>query len=268
MQPLNVLSLFDGISAGQLALKRAQLPVANYYASEIDEACIHITQKNFPSTIQIGDATKIVPQSLPKIDLLLGGSPCTAFSLAGKKLGFNTDIGRLFYEYVRLLNTVQPSWFLFENVNMKPEHREVITQALNVEPVIVNSSKFSAQLRKRLYWTNIKFDIPKDDSPIQLNDILEFGVSERKKAYCLTAKYADITINPCDVNRYYTNSIHQLIPDANGKLGHRKLTPVECERLQTFPDGYTSGVADKQRLRMLGNSWTVDTITHIFNHLK
>jgi len=170
---MKVLSLFDGISAGQVALNKAGINVETYYACEIDPYAIKITQQNFPNTIQLGDVSKISSADITgSIDLLIGGSPCQAFSNAGNKLGFDDPRGKLFFEYVRLLKELQPKYFLLENVKMKPEHEAVITEYLGVDPVEINSALVSAQNRKRLYWTNIPFEVPKDKG-IVLKDVLE-----------------------------------------------------------------------------------------------
>ncbi len=152
---MNVLSLFDGISCGQLALQRAGIPVTQYFASEIDKHAIKVTQTNFPNTVQLGDVTKVKVEALPKIDLLIGGSPCQGFSFAGKLLNFEDPRSKLFFEFVRLLKETAPKWFLLENVLMKAEHERIITDQLGVKPVMIDSADFSAQSRKRLYWTNI-----------------------------------------------------------------------------------------------------------------
>ena len=149
-----VLSLFDGISCGQLALKRAGIEVDKYYASEIEPNTIKVTQHNFPNTIQLGDVRNIKAENLPKIDLLIGGSPCQTFSIAGSKTGFDGKSG-LFYEFLRLLKEVQPTYFLLENVKMRKDWRDEITNELQVMPVLINSNLVSAQDRERLYWTNI-----------------------------------------------------------------------------------------------------------------
>ena len=154
-QNLKILSLFDGVSCGQLALNHAGIHFDQYYASEINKHAIKVTQTNFPNTIQLGDVKKVQSANLPKIDILLGGSPCQAFSLAGKKLNFNDPRGQLFFEYVRLLKECKPTYFLMENVTMKKEHQDIISQYLGLEPLKIQSSLFAAQSRSRLYWTNI-----------------------------------------------------------------------------------------------------------------
>ena len=153
----NVLSLFDGMSCGQIALNRAGITYDNYYASEIDKHAIKVTQHNYPNTIQLGDVTKIKSSDLPKIDLLIGGSPCQGFSFSGKQLNFDDPRSKLFFEFVRLVKECQPKYWLLENVVMKKEFEKVITEQLGVEPVKINSSLVSAQNRVRLYWAN--FDI-------------------------------------------------------------------------------------------------------------
>ncbi len=271
---MNVLSLFDGMSCGQQALERAGIKVDNYFASEIDQYAIKVTMDNYPDTIQLGDIHEINAKDLPKIDLLLGGSPCQSFSSFGDQSGFNGKSG-LFYEYVRLLNEVKPTCFLLENVNMKKEWRDIISQELGVEPIAINSNLVSAQNRDRLYWTNIKFDMPKDKG-ILLKDILtekefreipkcfykNWGNQQRinkginwvgnQKANCLTTKN-------CHTNQYLLNEDKSLC---------RLLTADEFEKLQTVIPGYTKSVSDTERFRMLGNGWTVDVIAHIFKNLK
>ena len=150
---MNVLSLFDGMSCGRIALERAGIKVDKYYASEIDKYAITITKKNFPNTIHIGDVTKIKAEDLEPIDLLMGGSPCQGFSFAGRQLNFDDPRSALFFEFVRLLKECKPKYFLLENVRMKKEYQDVITEHLGVEPIMINSALVSAQNRKRLYWT-------------------------------------------------------------------------------------------------------------------
>lgn len=170
---MTVLSLFDGISCGQLALKKAGIKITNYYASEVDRHTIENTQKHFPDTIQLGDVTQVSSSKLPKIDLLLGGSPCQSFSKCGDGSGFEGSSG-LFFEYVRLLKETKPRYFLFENVKMKNEWRDIITEYLKVDPILINSNKYSAQNRTRYYWTNIPLNnINSSVSHITLKDVLE-----------------------------------------------------------------------------------------------
>lgn len=155
---MNILSLFDGMSCGQIALNRANIPYNNYYASEIDKYAIEITQKNYPETIQMGDITRLTADKLPQIDLLMGGSPCQGFSFAGKQLNFEDPRSKLFFEFVRLKDELKPKYFMLENVKMKQEYQNIISDYLGVRPVVINSSLVSAQNRVRLYWTNIPGD--------------------------------------------------------------------------------------------------------------
>lgn len=176
---MNVLSLFDGMSCGQIALKKLDIQVDNYFASEIDKYAIKVTMHNFPNTIQIGDVTKVKAENLPKIDLLIGGSPCQGFSFAGKGLNFEDPRSKLFFEFVRLLKECNPEYFFLENVKMKKEYQDVISSYLGVEPILINSALVSAQNRKRLYWTNIPNIKQPEDKNILLKDILENEVDEK-----------------------------------------------------------------------------------------
>ena len=413
---MNVLSLFDGMSCGRLALERAGFPVTNYFASEIDKFAIQVAQANYPDTVHLGDVTGVkthengdlfVPLDRGyKIDLLIGGSPCQGFSWAGKRLNFDDPRSALFFEYVRLLRELKPRWFLLENVNMKQEHQDVITEHLGVKPVRINSNLVSAQNRDRLYWTNIPVRSMPENKRIYLKDILEDGWTDREKSHCIDANYfkggnlksyfqknrrqlvfdfaqddglilaGEADLKGHDYNRrvYHpdgkaptlcANSGGNLepkilqVPRGNNKGGvkgedgkvptlsgsswehnnfvlypaaivgrrlkdgvrddkdvsvpitqclevhesggkarclstvekdtlvsplpegrypdayseemrlmWRKLTPIECERLQTVPDGYTAHVSNTQRYRMLGNGWTVDVICHLLEGMK
>ena len=282
---MNVLSLFDGLSCGQIALNRAEIKYDNYYASEIEEHAIKVTQHNYPETIQIGDVTQVKGSDLPKIDLLIGGSPCQSFSNAGKGEGFDGKSG-LFWEFVRLLDECKPKYFLLENVKMKKEWQKIISKALNIEPILINSNLVSAQNRERLYWTNI----PNIEKPINKNifieDILDESFYEK---YWLAKKNSELLRNKVDLSnapnlccidvynkKFKTDrkSPTLTLPHhnslrfyQNGKL--RKLTPNEYEKLQTVPIDYTNtGISDTHRYAMLGNGWTVDVITHIFKNME
>jgi len=366
---MNVLSLFDGMSCTQIALQRLGITPTKYFASEIDQYAMKVTQANFPDTVQLGDVTKVNADDLPDIDLLIGGSPCQGFSFAGKRLNFDDPRSKLFFEYVRLLKALKPKYFLLENVRMKQESQDVISEQLGVQPIVLNSNLVSAQNRHRLYWTNIPVDgLPKDKG-IKLRDILEHGYTDREKSHCVDANYfkggnlksyflknrrqlvfgfadddkttsglilageADVKghgynrrvyhpdgkapslaaasggnlepkvlwpasivgrrINDDGVRKDYDKDVpitqclevHEVdkarclstvekdtlvsdlpkgrYPDAYSndmRLAWRKLTPLECERLQTVPDGYTDHVSNTQRYRMLGNGFTVDSI--------
>lgn len=299
---ISVLSLFDGMSCGQIALNRLGIKYNKYYASEIDKYAIKVAMANYPNTIQLGDVTQIDGTKL-NIDLLMGGSPCQGFSIAGKRLNFNDPRSKLFFEYVRLLKETKPKWFLLENVKMKKECQDLISAELGVSPILINSARVSAQNRERLYWTNLPVTQPVDKK-IYLKDIIESGVVDRDKSYCIHANY----YNGCSINEYYTRRRRQIVFDKPHKIGHvdndgqgnrvydihgknvalsatsggkgaktglildknhiRKLTPLECERLQTVPEGYTDHVSNTQRYKMLGNGWTVDVICHILKEIK
>ena len=266
---INVLSLFDGISCGQIALERAGIKVNQYFASEIDKHAIKVTQYNYPDTIQLGSVVDVKAKKLPKIEILMGGSPCQGFSFMGKQLNFNDPRSKLFFEFVRLIKECKPKYFLLENVKMKKEFENIITNSLGVTPIKINSSLVSAHLRSRYYWTNIPdISIPQDKN-IKLNDILEFGASERKKSVTLLASYGDKIANEAGVRHYKTRSVGQLIPDDTSNCGYRKLTVKEASRLQTIPDSYLQieEISDKEKYRQLGNGWTVDVIAHIFSFL-
>jgi site-specific DNA-cytosine methylase len=279
---MNVLSLFDGMSCGQIALERVGIKVDKYYASEIDKHAIKVTQDNYPETIQLGDVTKLDGKELGKIELLIGGSPCQGFSFAGKQLNFDDPRSALFFEFVRLLKETNPRYFLLENVKMKKEYQDIISSYIGVEPVLINSSLVSAQSRSRLYWTNIPNVSQPYDKKVSMKDVVEPGYySTRDKSYCIDANYGKGT----NFRRYFYCGSRQLVlekgyyPDgmeketANGIMHNdgnrwRKLSPLECERLQTVPENYTTSVSDFQRYKMLGNGWTVDVIAHIFKGLK
>ena len=315
---MKVLSLFDGMSCGQLALQRIGANVDSYYASEIDKYAIQIAKKNFPNTIHLGDVRNIKDITFPSsekpwIDLLIGGSPCQGFSFAGKHLNFEDPRSKLFFEFVRILKLTTPKYFLLENVVMAKSSQQIISQHLGVEPIEINSSLVSAQHRKRLYWTNIPFEMP-DDKKIYLKDILENGLASDKmtkdgKAYCLTARYQGAVwwnsiarkqrtmvridkpiskyglqqVGVADLNghdllkRVYSSEGKSPTLNAHGggntepKIGEknfwRKLTPLECERLQTVDDNYTQGVSNTQRYKMIGNGWTIDVVANILKNI-
>ena len=286
---MRVLSLFDGISCGRVALERAGIPVEVYYASEIDKYAIQIAQKNYPDTVQLGDVTQLDgTQFKGKVDLLIGGSPCQSLSIVQSKTRENLDgKSRLFFEYVRVLKEAQPKWFLLENVaSMKAECKDVISEYLGVKPILINSNCFSAQDRPRLYWTNIPVDIRSlKESNLCLRDIMEPNVDE-KYYYDYPLYDVDMSKQVCAHMDFKNSEMHKRIFNPAFKChtltacggGHhqkkvldngraRKLTPLEYERLQTLPDNYTEGVSDNRRYTALGNGWTVDVISYIFSYL-
>jgi len=380
MENINVLSLFDGMSCGQQALERVGIKVNNYFASEIDKYAIQVTQKNYPNTIQLGSVLDVDGYKLPKIDLLMGGSPCQSFSFAGKRKGMSTKCeteiltlehylqlksegyefegqSYLFWEYMRILNEVKPKYFLLENVEMGEKWEKILSKAIGVNGIHINSALVSAQNRKRIYWTNIGmqpmglFGYPESiiqqpkDKDILLKDILESEVEEK---YFLSQKIIDgferhkdrhndkgtgfgyvpktevdkgnslrvnaalcptdnmLIVNNTNTVKIFLTSkdkrLKQTIDENNLKNGEvkaldvynqsihdryptlkdpkhndralfdgsliRRLTPIECERLQTVADNYTNHVSDSQRYKMLGNGWTIDVIAHIFSYIK
>lgn len=277
---MNVLSLFDGMSCGQLALKKAGIPYNTYFASEIDKYAIKVTQENFPETVQLGEITQITGEDLPQIDLLIGGSPCQGFSFAGKKLNFEDPRSKLFFEYVRLLKECKPKYFLLENVKMKQEYQDVISEALGVSPVLIDSALLTAQHRERLYWTNIPNIQQPEDKGIILKDILEsvvddkYLLSEKRINRVLHGKKFGASNKICDLDGKTSTLLAAMgmgggnEPKIPWNGTYRKITPLECERLQTVPDNYTNHVANSHRYKMLGNGWTVDVVAHILKNME
>lgn len=282
---MNVLSLFDGMSCGQQALERAGIKVDNYFASEIKPHAIKVTQHNYPKTIQIGDVTKVYAKDLPKIDLLIGGSPCQDFSQANKeRKGLEGEKSSLFFEYLRLLKECNPKYFLLENVRMDDYSYNTISHLLGTFPVDINSSLVSAQMRQRSYWTNIgpaHYDlfgmryssIPQPiDKKISLNSILDNGYSDRYKALCLLESESRPLKSKEKLFRRATKfgfiNIVYDNPDCKYSENLRILNQNELEKLQTVNPGYTSILSRNDAACLLGDGWTVDVIAHIFSYLK
>lgn len=396
---MNVLSLFDGMSAGRIALERAGIKVDNYFASEIDKYAIKVSKANWQDVTHVGDVTNLsykdgvlyteAGEFPVKIDLVIGGSPCVGFSMAGKQLAFADPQSKLYFEYERLLKEVRAynpeAKFLLENVKMKQEYKDTISERLGVTPIAINSNLVSAQNRHRLYWTDIAGVQQPEDKGIVLRDILQENVDDKytikrgrlqwlkdvgaqkeargfvafnpEKAKCLTVRgepswnttyvvggyvpgkpWGDVkdgelsqsnirqgnrvdsvsgksptltsqggnmagssvmviggflpekpwgvvgeggitSSNISQGNRVYSvqGKSPALCCGASGRtiqietlLEHpvRKLTPEECERLQTVPDGYTNHVSESQRYKMLGNGWTVDILAHVFKNIN
>ena len=313
---MNVLSLFDGISCGQLALERANIKVDCYYASEIDQNCIQLTQRHFPNTIQLGDVCKIdnnVLKTLPKIDLLIGGSPCQNLSRAGNGMGLKGDESKLFYEYVRVLKWIKENnnpniKFLLENVEMKNSNKEIISNELKTQPILINSKLVSAQNRPRLYWCNFDVDLPNDKN-IKLKDILidedidfveknelKFDIRLSEKSMNLVFIHNNqIAVKQATKQGFIYaldgDGINLQFPTSKTRRGRvikqksstldrqcdccvlindviRKLNINELEKLQTLPVDYTIGFSENERKSMIGNGWTVDVIAHIFKNLN
>ena len=303
---------------GQIALKKAGIDYRHYYASEIDTHAIKVAKQNNPEMVHLGDVTKWREWDVDwsKIGLLMAGSPCQGFSFSGKGLGFEDPRSKLFFVFIDILKHIKSKnnsvKFLLENVQMRKEHMKVINEFTGVKPVFINSLLVSAQNRKRFYWTNWFFKAPNDKN-IRLVDVIETGVVDRKKSYCIDANYG----KGGNLHQYFDKSRRQLVfsddveterffskkkgtlaykksvgqvrvlsdksnclttsgqnfansgstniiyKNLSGLIGLRTLTPLECERLQTVPEGYTSSVSKTQRYRMLGNGWTVNVIVHI-----
>lgn len=281
---MNVLSLFDGISCGHVALMRGGCSVDSYFASEIDENAIKVTQNNFPETKQLGDVQQVHATDLPKIDLLIGGSPCQGFSNAGKRKNFDDPRSRLFWEYVRILEETQPKYFLLENVVMKQEWQDVISEAVGVQPIMINSALTSAAVRKRLYWTNIPDIEQPEDYGITFGDVREHGHPNDNMYYtdkamdwirrheARTGKKLRIIGNNDKMQMLEASMFKkysaQRFFGIQDTYGLRYITPLECERCMNVPDGYTACISNTARYKALGNGWEVNTITHIFRHMK
>jgi DNA-cytosine methyltransferase len=320
---MNVLSLFDGMSCGQIALNRIGVTPGKYYAAEIDKYAIKVTQANYPNTIQLGSVTEWREWDLDwsTIDFVSGGFPCQAWSMAGKQLGDKDERGMLFWtmlDIIRYAKKCNPKIkFLIENVKMKKEFEDYIThhteEALGeVNKVLINSALVSAQNRRRFYWTNWHVEQPEDKS-IVLADVIDDGFVDRNKSRAIISSIGRTTereyfkknqgqlvstiriATASDIKGHDYNkriySVHGKCPTlcAGGggnlepkiltseitdsliferKKHYRKVTPTECERLQTVPDGYTNHVSNTQRYKMLGNGWTVDVIAHIYSQME
>lgn len=292
---MNVLSLFDGISCGYVALQKCNIPIDKYYSSEIDKYAIEISNKNFPNIIQLGDITNWKNWNIDfkTIDLLIGGSPCQGFTFAGKRLNLDDKRSKLFCDYVDILEHIKslnPNIkFLLENVKMAKPYKEFIDDMLGIKGVLINSNLFSCQNRQRYYWTNI----PLSELPLKNNIVLKDIVREEDnndvKTFISKTHYEAWLKNYsnwkyCSLDEkakplmasYFKQPPHcPYIECNNSTSGFRRLSPIECERLQTLPDNYTL-VVDKngkpnsytQRWKSLGNGWTVDVIAFIFNGLK
>jgi DNA (cytosine-5)-methyltransferase 3A len=267
---MNVLSLFDGISCGQLALNQASISYNKYIASEIDKHSLEITKRNFPNTINIGDINNWKEHyslCTDQIDLLLAGSPCQGFSRCGTRLNFTDERSKLFFKFVEIFNSSKPKYFLLENTIMKKEWQDIITKYLNVNPIKINSSLISSQNRDRLYWTNIPIDNNLFKNKfIMLKDII--------------GKYKGIYVYPrgsnkgglkwykgkCPTITYSSWQTNFFIVDNNDKK--RKFTVEECEQIQTLPIGYTKGIANTNRYKVIGNAWTVAVIINLLKGIK
>tara|TARA_R110002126_G_C10423999_1_gene497623 strand:+ start:196 stop:1158 length:963 start_codon:yes stop_codon:yes gene_type:complete len=316
---MNVLSLFDGISVARVALDLAHIQVKNYYASEIEKNAISISKKNYPTIVRFGSVIDLCANMITEpIDLLIGGSPCQDLSIAKKKRkGLEGERSGLFWEFVRIMNEVKPKYFILENVaSMPAKDKDIISGVMGCEPILFNASLVSAQCRKRLFWTNIKFELPTDKGII-LKDILqspaevdEKMVNKDKKAYTLTSSYSKLSPSENQIKNSIEKKQRTMVKvarmvgrrlnsegkrddfnmdikkkqqvevrtdDKSGTLTNvqkdniviypdysiRKLTPIECERLQSLPDNYTEGIATTNRYKCLGNAFNAEVIAHI-----
>lgn len=292
MKKLNVLSLFDGMSCGRIALDRAGLEAGNYFASEIDKHAVAVAKHNYPSTMHIGDVTKVKYHDGKlfnsdgnvvfegTIDMVIGGSPCQSISNLGNGDGLDGKSG-LFFEYLRLLTEVNPKYFLLENVVGSKKAVDRISELVDVQPVLFNSNIVSAQNRSRYYWTNIKFELPSQKN-IFLKDILDTNpkdtcelthsrfqwLTSEKGQICVSKKYAAIDPEKANCLTARSDASWNCNYVTRDGYGITKLTCEEYEKLQTVPVGYTSTARTAERYKMLGNGWTVDVIAHIFKHIK
>lgn len=287
MEPITVLSLFDGMSCGQIALERAGIPVKQYFASEVDKWAIKVTQHNYPNTIQIGDVTKVRYENsilscengefvVGGIDLVIGGSPCQSISNLGDGSGLAGKSG-LFYHWLRLKNEICPNYWLLENVKGSKKAINEISELLGKSPVLLNSADFSAQQRNRLYWSNLPIEEPLLKSPDRLIDILDNEIKDtsllskgrlawllsEKGKQCVAKRYANIDLEKAACLTARSDASW----NCNYVTREGMLTKLSCEeyeKLQTVPEGYTNMVKSSERYKMLGNGWTVDVIAHIF----
>jgi DNA-methyltransferase (dcm) len=285
---MRVLSLFDGISGAMVALKSIGIVTKVYYASEIDKYAIKVSEKNHPEIMRIGDVNNVVASNYKNFDLMVWGSPCQDLSIAKKdRKGLDGERSGLFWDALKIWKTVKPTWWLMENVaSMPKEAKETISEELGVEPIMINSALVTAQNRKRLYWTNIPGVTQPDDRGILLKDIIENGETDRLKSYCIDSNYWKGfplseagrkrqgqrtciklgTIDESNAQWYRVYSVEGKSTSLNGNGGGlgantglyeqnkaiRKLTPIECERLQGYPDNYTEGISNTQRYKVFG----------------
>lgn len=279
---MKVLSLFDGISCGRVALERAGIPVEVYYASEIKDIAIKCSNDNWNDIKQVGDVCKITKEMVGEIDLLIGGSPCQNFSMIGNGLGLDGEKSRLFFEFLRLLRELKPKYFLLENVRMSKKNKKLLDNYLGVNGIEINSSLVSFQNRPRIYWTNIPFEIPKDKN-ISFQNFKGIGNLEesivnktpsRIKMWNNGNGYE--RLGTCD-NITNKDKIRCLTRKQDrspnsGLIKHkdfcRFLTRNEMELAQTLPINYTKSLSYLQSQDVLGDGWTVDVVAHIFKGLK
>ena len=293
MRKINVLSLFDGISGAMLALQDANIKVDKYFASEVDKYCLAVSKQHFPNIIQLGDVKNINVKNLPKINLLIGGSPCQDLSNAFKGTGLDGEKSSLFFEFKRIKEEINPMFFLLENV--KNKWKERIDNYMGEEGIIINSHFFTAQSRPRCYWTNIPIDTPNKISDQRIIDIIQEGIVDTK--YFFTNKLLNgfnlplITNSELSINKIFDipreilkdNERQRRVYSPYGKSptllarsdttkifyknNIRKLTPLECERLQGIKDDFTSTLSDTQRYKAVGTGFTIPVISYILKNI-
>lgn len=288
---MNILSLFDGIACFRVALEKQNIKIDKYYASEINPHAKHIANKNYPDIIQLGDINGWKSWNLnwKSIDIIGGGSPCQGFSRAGKRLNFDDPRSKLFFVYIDILNyikQVNPKvLFLLENVKMKKECIDILTEYLQTQPIEINSNAVSAQNRPRMYWTNIQgIELPINKNII-IADILDrndFDFTstrflEFKNFYTIPRAKDNKLINGSYNRIWKVNSYCGALSVCNipkigfekcGNIYSRKITINEAEKFQTLPVNYTKGIKEIERYKCIGNGWTVDIISHILSYIK
>ena len=281
---MKVLSLCDGMSIAHIALDRIGMHVDKYFAAEIKPVALKVTKENYPDTIHIGDVNKVRYKggilytengnyNVGKIDLMVFGSPCQSFSIAMKtdmRVGLKDKTrSGLFLECYRILQEVNPTWFLLENVaSMKDEDRDFLSECMGVEPIRINSKLVSAALRDRYYWTNIQGITQPEDKGITLQSILTSGYTDREKARALLVSDSrPLTDKKKMLHRYkkFTTIVWE---ERGNDDSIRYLNQTELERCQTVPEGYTKCLTRNEAADVLGDAFTVDVIAHIFSFIN
>ena len=278
----NILSVFDGIGVGQLVLDELKIDYENYFCSEIDKYCIKLTKEKFKKRKFLGDIKFVTAINLPKIDLLIGGAPCQGFSSAGLGLNFEDERSKLFFEFYRLLKelkSINPDIIFFlENVPMKKEHEEIISDFLGVKPIVLEASNFVPQKRKRVFWTNIEIKKSLEKIEYNINDFIDgegFATNARLELNPRRIFFKKTNLFGTITSSYYkgiSGSSRPAISKKEGylnedKKAHRSLTVNEIEKIMGLPKDYTENFSKTQRIKMLGNSWEKNTIKYFFQNL-
>ena len=281
---MKVLSLCDGMSIAHIALDRIGMHVDKYFAAEIKDVAIKVTKENYPDTIHIGDVNKVRYKggilytengnyNVGHIDLMVFGSPCQSFSIAMKtdmRVGLKDKTrSGLFLECYRILQEVNPTWFLLENVaSMKDEDRDFLTECMGVEPIRINSKLVSAALRDRYYWTNIEGITQPEDKGITLQSILTSGYTDREKARALLVSDSRPLVDKQKMLHRYKKFTTIVWEKKGNDDSIRYLNQTELERCQTVPEGYTKCLTRNEAADVLGDAFTVDVIAHIFSFIN